>query len=293
MEHVRCLHQELPPSLAFPYDASLWNEPLLRNEVTFVYPENTQAVRAQAYCALDCPHCEGHYLKAMTPLDRLVTKPEKSYLISGGSNKKGQVVLKEYLPLLQELKKNHRLNLHVGLADPLDIPILSAVADVVSFDFVYHDPTIKAVYGLDTKKETFLSTMNRMREHTKVVPHICLGLFGGVLQGEKQAIEKLAEEGYESLVFLVFIPTPNTRYKDCAPPPLGLVVELLVYARTLLPKTRLCIGCMRPKGLYRKYLDAYALLAGLDVIVLPTPLARNIAHKENLILHEKRECCAL
>ena len=59
-----------------------------------------------------------------------------------------------------------------------------------------------------------------------------VGLQGALHLAE--TVGELAEIGLEALVFIVFMPTPGTRYADCPPPDVEAVAALLAEARQLL-----------------------------------------------------------
>lgn len=70
-----------------------------------------------------------------------------------------------------------------------------------------------------------------LRRHARVVPHVTVGLLGGEVRGERHALVMLRELGAEAIVFIVFTPTPGTRFADRQPPPVEAVVDLLARAR--------------------------------------------------------------
>lgn len=273
-----------------------------------VRPQRTAAVSVTGrWCDLDCAHCGGHYLEGMLPLAEFLAggdedKPwrgageplrYKSCLISGGCDRRGRVPLAKYQEELAELRRELRLNLHVGLVDEAQARGVAELADVVSFDFVGDDETIRQVYGLSASVQDYLTSLRALRRYTRVIPHICLGLHGGGIRGERRAVELLAEEGVEALVFLVFIPTRGTRFENCSPPDLGEVAEILAWARLLLPRTPLYLGCMRPGGSYRDWLDVVAVRCGINRLVLPSPLAVQYGRGMGLSPIESDECCVL
>jgi len=165
--------------------------------------------------------------------------------------------------------------------------------DVVSFDFVGDDETIRQVYGLSRRVDDYVACYRRLRATVPVVPHITIGLHGGELRGERRALALLREVGADALVFLVFIPTPGTRFADRRPPPVDQVIGLLAEARCLFPAIPLALGCMRPGGIYRSQLDPLAVRAGINRIVNPAPAAVAMAAALGLLALRGQECCAL
>jgi uncharacterized radical SAM superfamily protein len=165
--------------------------------------------------------------------------------------------------------------------------------DVVSFDFVGDDATIREVYGTDRTVDHYVETYRLLRRHARTLPHVTIGLRGGALGHEWQAFERLQDLGVDGLVLLVFMPTPGTRYTSRQPPSPRLVADLLAEARLRFPSKPLYLGCMRPKGRYRNELDPLAVRAGLNVIVSPSRAARQQAAELGLVECRMRECCVL
>jgi uncharacterized radical SAM superfamily protein len=282
------------------------------DEIGFDYPQATEVLSTtKKACSLDCAHCGGHYLEGMIPLQDFAARkadedshtsregtPQgksfpRSCLISGGCDSRGKVPFLRYRDALAELKKQCRLNFHVGLVDEDDAAVLGQLADTVSFDFVGDDETITEVFGLRRTVSDYLASYRALRRHTRVLPHICVGLRGGRLSGEYRALEILAREGIDGLVTIIFSPTPGTRYADRTPPPLDDVARFLATARLSFPNKPFFLGCMRPNGRYRAALDCLAVECGLNKLVQPTPGARRLAAELGLRVIRGEECCAL
>ena len=267
-------------------------------EIEFAFPAKTRAISVTGtQCQLNCAHCNGRYLEKMitiTDWRKKLSPDTTSCLISGGCDLGGKVPVLQYLPVLKDIKDSgHKTNLHVGLLDDREIDRLSQVADVVSFDFVGDDETIKEVYGLDKRVEDYLRVFTRLKEKVTVLPHICLGLRGGQISGEYRALELLQELGVNGLIFIVFAPTQGTRYAEKEPPLLEEVAQVLCKARQDFPTVPIHLGCMRPKGKYRAQLDQLALRCGVNKIVQPTPGAVALAQELGLVIKRGEECCGL
>lgn len=264
-------------------------------EIEFDYPEATEVITLTGkQCTLDCAHCGGHYLNGMKKIEDLAgLHGAKSYLVSGGCDSRGRVPFMDQVPMLHALKKGRRLNFHVGLVNEEEADRLSGLADVVSFDFVVDDGTIQEVFGLERRSEDYVHSYKLLRQRVKVLPHICIGLKGGSLAGEYQALEVLEREGIDGLVFIVFIPTPGTRYEAKSPPPLDEVINVMATARTKFPDKPIFLGCMRPKGRYRQELDLVAVRCGVNKIVVPTRAAVELAKESGLRVTFGEECCVL
>ncbi|MFD3156637.1 radical SAM protein [Haloimpatiens sp. FM7330] len=268
------------------------------NDIEFDIPVKTLPVSVTGeYCELKCAHCNGHYLKGMTPVenvDKQVINEYDSFLVSGGCNKEGVVELDKHLEFLKQLKDSgKKINMHLGLIDEEKIEKIKDLADCVSFDFVVDDETIKEVYGLNKTYKDYINTYKKLKDKTKVVPHICIGLKGGEVKGECKALDVLKEIGVDALVFIIFIPTQGTVYENRKSPHLDEIVKILAQARVQFPDKPIHLGCMKAKGKIRKYIDYYAVKCGVNKIVNPTDYAVKAAEELQLSIKKGQECCVL
>ncbi len=265
--------------------------------VEFVYPRFTLPVRSTGEdCPLNCAHCRGRYLKGMLPLAEVLGRPpgpERSFLVSGASDPAGRVPHGERLEEIRRLAARGALNLHTGLVGEDEAAELGKLARAVSLDFLVDEETIRDIYGLEASGEDFIRVYRSLKGHTRVVPHLCIGLHWGRIRGEYRALNALKREGAEAISFIVFMPTPGTPLKDCPPPTAEEAARLLAHARLLFPGTPLHLGCMRPGGRYRAVLDSLALKAGINEIVHPAPPARRLAAELGLKIIREEECCSL
>lgn len=260
--------------------------------ITFAYPVDTALISLTGgACALDCAHCGGHYLAHMQPVERAEVGGATSVLVSGGCDREGRVPVTAHLDRIAAIRPGRRLNWHVGLIDEASMRAIAPYVDALSFDMVGDTATIREVYGLDATAEDYATTYAMLRRHARVVPHITIGLRCGQLGHERAAMARLAAIGVESLVFIVFIPTPGTRYADCPPPPVEEVALLLAEARQRFPDVVLRLGCMRPRRAYRARLDPLAVRAGVNTIVSPAREGKAQAAALGLRVVETRECC--
>ncbi len=265
-----------------------------RPVIEFDRPSATLAVSVTGTaCALQCAHCGGHYLAGMRRLDDPALARARSLLISGGCDREGRVPVLAHLDGILRAGQGKRLNWHLGLVDEETLCAIKPHVDVVSFDLVGDDETIREVYGLDCTVADYVACYRMLRREVRVIPHLTVGLLGGRLQGERRALALLEELGAEALVFIVFMPTPGTRYGDRPPPPVDEVVDLLAEARVRFPALPILLGCMRPRGAYREELDAGAVEVGVNTIVNPARTAVGAARRLGLEVKWGEECCAL
>lgn len=263
--------------------------------VLHVYkPVQTMSVSLSgSECALDCAHCGGHYLKSMRTIQDLNGFSGKSCLISGGCSLDGKVGVGAHLEALKQAKGSKRYNFHVGLLSESEIEKIVPLADVVSFDMVGATDTIQEVFGTSYTFDDYKQCYLNLRKHVKVIPHICIGLHAGQINGEYKAMEFLKSAGCDSLTFIVLIPTKGTRYENVQTVEVEKVASILCKARVMFPNIPINLGCMRPGGIYRKKLDELAVLCGVNGIVQPMREALNIATQMGLDIHVDEECCSL
>lgn len=264
--------------------------------IQFVYPKNTHAISLSGRaCALNCAHCNKHYLKQMAPLAKPIPKNTQSLLISGGLKKNGQSFILDHEKELARLKKSgsYRLNAHIGFTSPQELDQIAKIVDCVSFDFVSDTAVIQKVYKIDKNQQDYLKLYKLLATKTTVFPHITIGLDAGRIHWEYEAIDILNDLGADRLVLNVFIPTPGTDFADSPKPDLKEVRKVLKHARRVFKNKILILGCMRPAGKYRAELDQIAIEEGIDRLVQPTPQARTLAKKLNLEISEASECCVL
>ncbi len=262
--------------------------------IGFDYPLRTLVVSLTGTrCELDCAHCGGRYLESMAPVWSADPQGATSCLISGGCDGRGRVPVTEHLDMVARMRPGRIMNWHVGLIGEAEAELIAPHVDVISFDFVGDDDTIREVYGLDVAVQDYIDAYELLRRHATIVPHITVGLKGGCIAGEYKALDILENLGLEAITFIVFIPTPGTRYEHREPPRLEEVVDLLVEARLRFPTIAIHLGCMRPHGEYRDQLDPLAVKAGVNVIVSPARTAVTAAQEARLRVDRREECCAV
>ena len=256
-------------------------------------------------CALRCAHCMGHYLEHMldgsTPekLEEvcigLAGKGASGVLLSGGCTPAGKLDFSPFYDSIRKIKEETglMLNVHTGLLDRDDATALSeAGADVISFDMVGSTDTIRRVYGTDASVKDYIGSLKVLAAlPVPVVPHICIGLDSGKIEGEYAAIDLLARHlpDMAALVVLILMPTKGTPMERANPPCDEDVMEVIRHARQHLDRP-LILGCMRPRG--NPSLEIEAVRVGISAIVLPHPDTRRTLEKEGDVTVEN-VCCAM
>lgn len=268
-------------------------------DIIFSYPNKTLAITTTGNeCSLKCAHCNGHYLKNMAGINEIDEKVKHrnidSFLISGGCSFDGDVPIINHLEAIKNLKnKGYTINAHLGLMDEYDVKKISHYIDVASFDILLNNETIKNVYKIDKKKEDYIKTYEILKKYTRVVPHICIGMDAGQIKGEYDALEYLKTQNPDCITFIVLIPTKGTEFEKIQPPKIEDVIDVICEARIKFPNIHINLGCMRPRGQYRKELDKMAILSGINNIVMPSKEAIKEAVNIKCNIQEFERCCVL
>jgi len=256
-------------------------------KIKFFYPNKTLTISLTGeFCDRHCLHCDGVYLKGMTPKEVAVKKLEEgdylSVLVSGGFNEEGKIPITQNINLLKRIKKlKKRVVIHPGFLSLNEIKKVKPFVDAASFDFIYDDDLIKRVYHLPYTGKDFRKEYLLLRRNFKTYPHIIVGLDEGKIKGEFEIIDVLAEIKPSLIVFLVIIPTRGTAFQDIKPPEVDEVYKVFESARRKLRLTKLYLGCMRPKGKYRDELDVMAYEVGFTGFVNPSqPLKKMVKDPE-------------
>ncbi|NVM55251.1 MAG: radical SAM protein [Candidatus Helarchaeota archaeon] len=258
-------------------------------------------------CALQCKHCNKHYLSLMIPAEtptklwdackKLDRDGKVGCLISGGYNEEAMLPFSKFLPTLKKIKQetNLILNVHTGLiSEELAMQLGEIGIDIVSFDIVGDKQTIQEVYGLDKTPDNYLQSLKFLKKSKipYIVPHVCIGLNQGVYSGEIRALNLIKSSDPYLIVLLGLIPTINTPMQDITPNAQN-IAKFIAITRLLFPNTPISLGCMRPGKKIRNQIDLYAIQAGINRIEIPTRKAIHYATKNGLQIQNHKSCCAV
>lgn len=266
--------------------------------ITAVTPEMTKSVSVTGKdCSLCCSHCGRRYLAGMEDIRDTIARGPRSFrsaLVSGGMNEAGRVPLDEHLDEIRQMRDwGWRINVHTGLMKMRELGMVAPNADAISIDFVYDRLTIEEVYGTDAVPGDYTRLIEDAREFMEPAVHLTIGLFGGEIRGEYEAIRTLSEMEIKRLVFLVMIPTRGTRYEGRRATPLSEVESLISTARDMMPDAAFSLGCMHPRGRYACGLDDICIRNRFETVTMPGEGFRLKAAESSLKVIEKKECCAL
>lgn len=275
-----------------------------KRAITFYDASKTIGVSVTGrFCELNCRHCNGRFLNRMkTPeqiremMDSSGMLPTDSFLFSGGCLNNGAVPVWRESDLIGILRKAGKLvNIHTGLPQADRIAEIAGLADTVSLDLIGDDETILDVMGLRARSADYFNAYRKLKQHIKVVPHITIGLKGGKISGEYNAIDFLAGESVSKLVFLVITPVPDTDFAYIKPPELSEIKYVLDYASKKMPGVSMSLGCMHPRGKYKMGLEEICMEYGFDSFVNPSRALREMIVIEEkagrLEIIEKKGCC--
>lgn len=275
------------------------------DRITFTRPSMTAAVSVTGSgCGLNCAHCGAKYLKGMRPPEEALaafpaSRP-KSALVSGGSDAYGRVPVEAWTGRVKAALPGIKINCHTGILDAARAAALAGTVDVVSYDYVSDARIVSEVYGSLSQAEDYVAGFISASGAFPTVPHITVGLMGpdeepSLSLKSLAEIRGLADEGRipepPAIVIIVFRPTPGTRMEGVEPPVADSVIDVIKAAKSLFPASPVSLGCMRPTGRYRDELDAKAVGAGVDIIVMPSKKARKAALDMGLTVAEADECC--
>ena len=258
-------------------------------------------------CTLNCKHCCRRYLRHMLSCpspdvlfrtcSEFASNGARGALLSGGYNREGYVPFEPFVDAIERVKRETGLffNIHPGLMPGwLARELGRAGVDMASMDLIGSDETIELVLGIPKTTRDYERAFKELeRAIPNLVPHICIGLHGGELRGERRALEIAASAKISALVFLVIVPTLGTAFEDVSPPKPALVNELIAEARAKFSKTPLTLGCMRPRGEKRVEFELAAFRAGIDRIEIPSEQTIEAARGLGLQVRRLDACCAV
>jgi uncharacterized radical SAM superfamily protein len=257
-------------------------------------------------CDLDCGHCAGRLLETMIHasdpeilVQRAVAAARdgaRGVLISGGCNLRGKLPWEKFAGAVARIKEQTNLTVavHAGFVDPAQATLLKrSGVDTTMFDVIGDEATLRKIYGLDGVTRVTDSLSALIQAGLRVAPHVVAGLHAGTIKGEQRAIEMIAAAGCSSVVFVVFMPLPQTPLAGATPPPVDEVIGLMARTRLTYPHLVQHLGCAKPRGRYRRDLDTAALRAGVNHIAIPAPEAVELARELGRRVYWTETCCAV
>ncbi len=253
-------------------------------------------------CSLACPHCMALPLSAMIPaetpeeLKSLAQELDRDgalgFLLSGGCDPSGAVPLDDFLDAIRSIKRCTalRINAHVGFPrSPSAKSLAETGIDSFSVTFPMNDRIGKEVFRVDSALKRYEETVEALRgNESRIVPHALIGIESEA--EEIDGLKTLATFRPESVVINVFMRFRGTPLSAAPSPDDDRVLRTVSAARSFMPRAKIVLGCMRPRG--RHGLERTLMSGHLDGIVMPS--AEALRRLPKGIQAKKREgCCAL
>ncbi len=294
----------------FPSDIHFHAPGLKRYETEEWSPERSNAfvpIRLTGTaCALNCDHCRGTILNAMQPVPddglfalcaRLAARGARGVLLSGASNREGQVPVTAFGDEIRRVKEALplRVLVHTGLVDRAQAEALyRARVDAALLDIIGAEETIREIYHLKLGVGAFEESLTWLAEYgVPMMPHIVLGLDYGQFRGEGAALTMVARYPVRALVLVVLMPLLGTAMDRVQPPAPEEVAAFFVRAREQLPSTPLLLGCARPGGVWKETVDRAAVDSGLNGIAYPAEGIVAYARARGLRPRFHETCCGV
>ena len=257
------------------------------------------------HCALKCDHCNGKLLQTMIPAPTskglvekctaLKDKGNLGVLLTGGCNLNGQLPWEDFTSAIFEIKQKTGLfiSIHCGLLNHRQAAELkTAGVDQALFDVMGDDATFKRVYHLPFGVQAISKTMEALAAaKIPMVPHVVCGLDYGRLKGEERALDMMAQFAIEQLVIVSLMPLSGTPMETVASPEANDVIQIILKARRLMPRTSISLGCARKRGDTR--LETLAIDAGVNRMALPSDDAIERAKHHGLDIRWQKTCCSV
>ena len=228
---------------------------------------------------------------------RLDADDEIGCLLSGGSDRKGILPWKRFLPAIREIKETTKLfvSVHSGNLDhETALGLKEAGVDQALIDIIAEDETIHHVYHADYGVSDIQRSVEALTAAgIPIVPHIIVGLNEWRLTGELKALAMLEnlDPRPQAIVVVSFMPIPGTPMERTRPPGFRDIARILSSVRIRMPDIPVFLGCARDRS--RKEIDALALRCGVNGIVLPSEDAQRLAEEYGLDITWKRTCCSV
>jgi len=258
-------------------------------------------------CALQCDHCATKVLQPMIALQPrqsifevcrdLQAGGTKGVLISGGSDRRGQVPLLKHTDDIRRIKQELGMKVicHTGLVSEETAAGLNwAGVDGAMIDIIGADATIREVYHLDATVQDFEDSLERLtRQGLTVLPHIVMGLHYGKFLGEQTALNIIQRYPVSALILVVLTPVIGTVMQGLTPPAVEDCVTFFRTARLAMPTTPVMLGCARPLGQLKLALDRAAVDCGMNGIAYPAEGIVEYAVERGLEPKFYEYCCSL
>ena len=277
-------------------------------------------------CDLLCKHCKGILLKDMLDLndhgasfnydkfnynknsdnrilnilDGFSEGKVGGVLLSGGFTKNGNLPLdgqiyKEIKEVKSKFGSGMKIFIHLGFVDgDTAASLKDSNIDGVLVNIIPDKNAIENVYNLKGfNKDDYYTTIEILKNAgLKVSPHIIIGISGGRIMGEFEAIDEISRIGVDSIVFVLLKKISNQVNLNSSEVKTTEILDLFNYAEKLMPATPKVLGCARPVSLESSNLEVTLLKNGLSTIAFPSEEAIEFVINNNLKYKFIEQCCA-
>ncbi len=265
----------------------------------------TMSVTGEA-CGLGCDHCGTKVLQGMLAAKsptrfqqisaEIVSQGAQGVLVSGGCLDDGSVPLDRFIEDIGRLKASGLTVLvHTGIVRPeVARGLKAAGVDQILLDIIGDDDTIRDVYHLNRTVKDYRQALAILREEgLQAVPHVVVGLHYGEVRGEYQALQMIAEEGASQLVIVVLQPLPGTAMAKVPATPPEEVGRVLAAARIQMPHIPMSLGCAKPAGPGKRFMEKFAVDVGVQSIAYPLPSTVQYAEAQGYQVRYHEQCCSI
>jgi len=245
-------------------------------------------------CELGCEHCRGKYLRGMEAVGdqndllgafvRAKSRGARFILISGGFDRMGKLPVMDFLEAIRQGKNLTELvvEIHSGLIFETN-KLREVGVDALLLDVVGDQETIERYLKGTWSVEDYKKMLQMAKKFIPLVAaHILVGVDGGKIKGEFDAVELVAEAGADALSILTLM--------DVKTPKLDEIAKVMNYAREKF-KGHLTLGCMRTKGRDRPELERIAVDLGFDGIANPLHSTLRYAESAGVQVTDIEGCC--
>jgi uncharacterized radical SAM superfamily protein len=258
-------------------------------------------------CSLMCEHCEGRLLKGMestiTPetlfsrCNEIKALGGEGVLISGGSDPEGHVPLEKFVGSIQKVKTELDLEvvIHTGLiSEETAQGLAQAQIDAAMLDVIGDERVSKSVYHLEDGPRKIRHSLDILEElGVPTVPHVLVGLDYGILAGEIEALDLIAQGNPAAVVIIALSPIRKTLMENVAPPTPEEIGRVMTVARLGMKEVPILLGCARPIGKHKIETDRFAVLSGANGIALISQEGVDFARENGLNPVFLDVCCSL
>ncbi len=259
-------------------------------------------------CDLKCGHCKRKLLESMIPaedpetfiqiIDQLHFQGAPGVLVSGGTDKNGEVPLKKFIPAIRNVKQRDsqfKVIVHTGLIQKETAEELKkAGVDQLLIDVIGDDDTIREVYHLNKRVEDYEETLWMLKEiGHHLAPHIIIGHHFGEIKGEWRALEMVTRIGVETIVLVIIKPLLPTEKNLMKIPRPEETSKISAIARILNPSIPIRMGCIRPAHPWKAEMEKGFILSGVNTVTYPLQGTIEFANGLGLETRFTEMCCSL